>query len=356
MDGIDVACIETDGERQIKRHAFASFGYDEAFRNRLRQALEDAASVSNRKDRRGCLAEVELELTQRHATVVGEFLKTQNATTDEVDVIAFHGQTVLHRPEQHLTLQLGDGAYLARLTGVDVVCDLRGADVAAGGQGAPLAPVYHRAMVADLVSREKTGPVAVLNVGGVANVTFVSDHDGLTAFDTGPGNALIDDWVYRRTGDLFDKNGELARAGEINREVLSALLNNAYFSRLPPKSLDRNHFNASHLDTLSLEDGAATLTAFTAEAIALAVKYAVVSPQSWLVCGGGRRNEAIMQALRDRLPGLVMSAEEAGFDGDAIEAEAWAYLGVRSLNAASISFPGTTGVPSEMTGGKLFRA
>ena len=355
MDGIDVASISTDGENRVERHGFASFPYDDAFRNQLRQALVDATSLTDRAERPGCLGSVEHELTKRHAEAVARFLSDRNISARDIDLVAFHGQTVLHRPDQSLTLQLGDGAQLAEWTGLNVVYDLRAADVAAGGQGAPLAPVYHRAIVAGLARPAGGGTVAVLNVGGVANVTFVSESGHLTAFDTGPGNALIDDWVLRHTGMLLDENGALAGAGEADPTALDALLDNAYFVSPPPKSLDRNHFNAMPLQSLSLEDGAATLTAFTAEAVALAARHAGAAPKLWVVCGGGRRNLVLMRALRERLAGDVISAEDAGFDGDAVEAEAWGYLGVRSLNGTPITFPGTTGVGIEMTGGRLAR-
>lgn len=356
MDGIDVALIETDGAGLFERRAAASFPYDETFQGSLRQALGDAARVVSRDDRPGCLGSIEKELTERHAAVVMKFLGARGLAPRDIDLVAFHGQTVLHRPEQRLTVQIGDGALLAAQTGIDVVYDLRAADVAAGGQGAPLAPIYHRAMASTLRDKAGDGVVAVLNVGGVANVTFVDRDGALTAFDTGPGNALIDDWVFSRTGDGFDTDGRYSGNGQVNETILVALLNDEFFGAPPPKSLDRNHFSAQHLASLSIEDGAATLARFTIEAIAVSIQHAVEAPVLWVVCGGGRHNPTIMRWLRERLSADVVEAEAVGFDGDAIEAEAWAYLGVRSMQGEAITFPGTTGVPSPMTGGVMARA
>ncbi len=352
MDGIDAALIETNGEDIVARLCSVSVAYDETFRGKLGRALQDASRITSREARPGCLGDVEYELTERHAAAVENLLRDAGKAPTDIDLIAFHGQTVLHRPADHLTVQIGDGPKLAALTGIDVVYDLRAADVAAGGQGAPLAPVYHRAMAARLGGE----PIAVLNIGGVANVTFVASNGDLTAFDTGPGNALLDDWVFARTGASFDLNGQYADAGTIDQAVLTTLMGDDYFAAPPPKSLDRNHFPAGHLAGLSVEDGAATLAAFTAEAIAQSERHAGEVPVRWVVCGGGRHNQAIMAGLRERLSGDVVTAEVAGFDGDDIEAEAWAYLGVRSLLGKAITFPGTTGVATEMTGGLLVKA
>lgn len=352
IDGVDAALIETNGEDHVVRQGAVSLAYDEAFRAQLRQALSDAAQITSRNERPGCLAAVEHELTLRHVTAVERLLGDAGRAADEIDLIALHGQTVLHRPHDRLTVQIGDGEKLAAATGIDVVYDLRAADVAAGGQGAPLAPAYHRAMAAQFGAE----PLAVLNIGGVANVTFIASDGELTAFDTGPGNALLDDWVFARTGAAFDRDGRYGRAGTVDQVVLAALMSDPYFAEPPPKSLDRNHFPARHLAGLGTEDGAATLVAFTVEAIARAAAHAAEAPVRWLVCGGGRHNQAIMAGLDGRLAGDVLAAEAAGFDGGDVEAEAWAYLGVRGLRGLPITFPGTTGVAAPHSGGVLAKA
>lgn len=351
MDGIDVAMIETDGESALERGASTTYAYDAAFRARLASAVSDAAGLSDCAGRGGCLAAVERELTERHALVVSEFLQQHGRKPGDIDVIGFHGHTVLHAPERRLTVQIGDGGALAQTTGIDVVYDLRAADAGAGGQGAPLAPVYHRALAARLSDR----PLAVLNIGGVANVTWIGGDGTLIAFDTGPGNALLDDWMVDCAGQAFDDGGRLAASGTVSEDALIELLTNGYFGRLPPKSLDRNAFALQPVARLSREDGAATLAAFTAATIARARDHFPEEPRLWVVCGGGRRNKTLMAMIAANVESAVVPAEAVGFDGDAVEAEAWAYLAVRSLKGLPITFPGTTGVPKPLTGGVLAR-
>jgi len=271
-------------------------------------------------------------------------------TASEIDLIGFHGQTVLHRPDKGLTVPLGDGALLARRLGTPVVFDLRAADVAAGGQGAPLVPAYHRALAASIETR----PVAFINIGGVANVTWIGRGDELLAFDTGPGNALLDDYAMMHTGRPSDVGGKLALAGRVDEGVLAQFLGDSFFEQKPPKSLDRNSFSGLMLDGITPADGAATLVEFTARAIAHSRRWFSEQPKIWIVCGGGRRNPAILNALTRFLPN-VRTAEDMGFNGDAMEAEAWAYLAVRSLRGLALSYPETTRVPFAMTGGVLAR-
>jgi anhydro-N-acetylmuramic acid kinase len=352
MDGIDAALIETDGEDRLVRGPSATFAYGPDFRARLVEAIDDARDLCERDARPWCLAEVERELTERHAAAVRKLLEEQAIAAADIDVVGFHGQTVLHAPERRLTVQLGDGARLARLVGIDVVYDLRAADVAAGGQGAPLAPVYHRALTARLRER----PVAVVNIGGVANVTWIGRDGTLIAFDTGPGNALIDDWMLRHTGEAVDADGRTAAGGKVDKDALNELLMSRYFGLVPPKSLDRNAFSADPVRHLSLADGAATLTAFTSAAIARARAHFPDEPRLWVICGGGRRNRTLMAMIAADVESAVAPAEAAGCDGDAVEAEAWAYLAVRSLKHLPVTFPGTTGVAAPTPGGVLAKA
>jgi anhydro-N-acetylmuramic acid kinase len=272
-------------------------------------------------------------------------------------VVGFHGQTVLHQPDRHLTVQLGNGADLASRIGIPVVYDFRAADVAAGGEGAPLVPAYHRAMVRTL---DRPQPVGVLNLGGVANVTYI-DGDDLIAFDVGPGNALIDDFIRLRTGEPHDADGARAAAGTVDEAAVARVLAHPYFARRPPKSLDRNEFRnwvaeEGGLAKKSVEDGAATLTAITAAAIAAARALLPRAPASWIAAGGGTRNPTLMRMLNERLaPATVETANEVGWSADALEAQAFAYLAVRSLRELPLTFPGTTGVAEPLTGGVLAR-
>lgn len=352
MDAIDVALLETDGGGTVKRGASASFPYANAFRGRLAQAVGEAAALMDRQSRPGCLKEVECELTELHASAVLRFMGDRMLQPMAVDAIGFHGQTVLHDPKRRLTVQIGDGPLLAQLTGIDVVYDLRAADFSAGGQGAPLAPVYHRALVTRVVDR----PIAFLNIGGVANVTWVGRGGELVAFDTGPGNAMVDDWMLRRRGVSRDEGGQLAASGRVHEPYVTQYLRHSYFGEPSPKSLDRNAFPLTLVDGLSTEDGAATLTAFTSEAVAMARALFPEQPALWIVSGGGRKNRTLMSMIAARVENAVVPSEAIGVDGDSLEAEAWAYLAVRSLQGLPITFPGTTGVPHPLTGGVLARA
>jgi anhydro-N-acetylmuramic acid kinase len=377
MDGIDVALIETDGEARLNRGPASVVGYAPEFRGGLARAVAEAQGLIDRRARPGSLREVERKLTEQHADAVVQFLARQGLSAAEIDVIGFHGQTVLHKtvpvrativdqpkavidtpsvspvpPTHALTVQLGDGPLLAQLTGIDVVYDLRAADAAAGGEGAPLAPIYHRALAEKLPER----PVAVLNIGGVANVTWIGRRGELIAFDTGPGNALIDDWMLRRQGSPHDAGGALASRGRVHDDRIRQYLRHSHFGAPPPKSLDRNAFALAVVDHLTPEDGAATLTAFTAASIAAARAHFPEQPQLWVISGGGRRNRTLMAMIAERVENAVIPAEAAGMDGDAVEAEAWAYLAVRSLKGLPITFPGTTGVAKPLTGGVLAKA
>ena len=347
MDGIDVALLDTDGDRALGHGPSASYPYPAEAKVKLRAALIEARGIVARDARPGCLAALERELTELNAEAVERFLRTNGIERTQVDLIGYHGQTVLHDAPRKLTVQLGDGQMLAQRMGIDVVYDLRAADVAAGGQGAPLVPVYHRALAAALPEL----PVAFVNVGGVANVTWVGRGGRMLAFDTGPGNALIDDWVLAGTGKPHDAGGALAARGKPDEDALQELLTNGYFGKPPPKSLDRNDFSSAPVAGLSLEDGAATLTAFTAATIGKAREHMPEEPRLWIVCGGGRKNKTLMGMIAANVPNAVVPAEALGFNGDFIEAEAWAYLAVRAAEKLPITFPETTGVIEPMSGG-----
>ncbi|MFZ5673331.1 MAG: anhydro-N-acetylmuramic acid kinase [Pseudomonadota bacterium] len=350
LDGIDIALITTDGEETVRRGPSQTYPYIPEQRAMLKEALTDALALTDRRERPKSLGQAEWSLTEWHALAVESFCQDFGLNLNDIDVIGFHGQTVLHRPERRLTVQLGDGPLLARRLNRRVVYDMRADDIAVGGQGAPLVPVYHRALAASL----EVLPLAFLNIGGVSNVTWIGADGELIAFDTGPGNALIDDWALKTTGRPVDVNGRLAFSGQVNQAALAQFLGDSFFEERPPKSLDRDSFASLDLSGLSPGDGAATLTAFTAGSVALARSWFPADPKLWVICGGGRKNPALMAALRAALklgPEAIIPAEAAGFNGDSMEAEAWAYLAVRSLRELPITFPGTTGAPEPMTGG-----
>jgi anhydro-N-acetylmuramic acid kinase len=353
QDGVDVALIDTDGERIAQFGATACRPYTRSERTLLRGATAAAANLTERTARPDIVAKAEQLVNDAHAEAVETFLAANDLKPADLAAVGFHGQTLLHRPERGLTLQIGDGRALAARLGIPVVYDFRAADVAAGGQGAPLAPIFHRALVRRL---DRKPPVAVLNLGGVANVTYI-DGDALIACDTGPGNALLDDFLRLRTGHPLDTDGRKAAAGAVDERMIGHLLQHPFFAMPPPKSLDRNDFRGlvgATLDGIGIEDGAATLTALTAAAVAAIVPHLPRAPASWIVAGGGARNPTLMRMLGERLaPAHVESGHDAGWSIDSLEAQAFAYLAVRSLRGLPISFPTTTDVPQPLTGGVL---
>jgi anhydro-N-acetylmuramic acid kinase len=356
-DGVDVALINTDGEEIGRLGPTGYRPYSEQERDTLRRAIAAAANLTGRSDRPKILAEAEELVTDIHAEAVEAFLAANGMAPGEVAVVGFHGQTVLHRPDHGLTVQIGNGPALATRLGIPVVYDFRAADVAAGGQGAPVVPVFHRAMVRLL---RRPHPVGVLNLGGVANLTFIDGAD-LIAFDTGPGNALIDDFVRLRTGQPRDDEGRTAAAGAVDEAAVARVLTHPFFGKPPPKSLDRNAFRQwvaeeGQLAGKSTEDGAATLTAITTAAIARAISVLPAAPATWIAAGGGTRNPTLMRMLAERLaPAGVETAGAVGWSADALEAQAFAYLAVRQLKGMPITFPTTTGVPRPTPGGVLAR-
>ena len=345
MDGVDAALIETDGTAIHALGPTHEIPYSEAFRNRLRDI------VGRVPDDSPDFRDLVRDLTLYNAEAVHQLLRAAELGADDIDVIGFHGQTVFHDPANGITCQIGDGDLLTSETGVTVVDDFRSADVAAGGEGAPFAPVYHVALSCD-VER----PVVFLNLGGVANVTWISPDGGAIAFDTGPASALIDDWVRAHADESYDRDGRLARAGSADEVRLGQLLDDPYFTAPVPKSLDRDAFSLTPVEGLSVEDGAATLTAFTAETVSLAQAHFPAKPLRWLVCGGGRHNPALMAALRSVLGSPVEPVESVGWNGDVLEAQAFAYLAVRSLYGMPLSYPQTTGVRQPTTGGVVHRS
>ena len=358
LDGIDAAILRTDGEGGIEPGPALHLPYDRDIKIAIRRAIKAAL------EGRGAAIEIgkaAADVTEEHILAVGRLIGQAGLKRGDIDLIGFHGQTILHRPARFpdsvgRSWQIGDGALLAAETGVDVVDGFRLADISAGGEGAPFAPLYHAALARKL---GRKGAVGVLNLGGVANISFIparGGDDDIVAFDCGPGNGLIDEWMEFKTGHPMDRDGALAREGLVHAEILRLMLLNPYMRRRPPKSLDRYDFKLDPVLHLSAADGAATLTAFTAACVRASEGFLPEPPAAWIVCGGGRRNPALMEALRSALSAEVLAAEAAGWRGDDLEAECFAYLAVRSLKKLPLSFPKTTRVPRPLTGGVLHRA
>lgn len=344
LDGVDVAMLETDGEAidAFGPALLMPFRPDE--RDLLITATRDALAWNGNGPSPLSFAEAERAIHAAHVRAGLALIQRGGARPD---VVGFLGQTVLHRPHRALSVQLGDAQALADAIGAPVVAKMRQDDLRAGGQGAPLVPPYHAAL-ADRLGLAR--PAAFLNLGGVANLTWLGPDGELVAFDTGPANGLIDWIVQQRGAGQFDEGGRLARTGRIDHEILADLLDHEYFRRVGAKSLDRYDFSLDWAQGRKLEDVVATLTAFTVESIGLAARQLPVAPSLWVVCGGGCRNPVLMEALRKRL-GNCRDAESLGLRSDFIEAEAIGFLAARSLRGLPLTYPGTTGVPAPLTGG-----
>jgi len=327
LDGIDAAAIRTNGVEVLEIGPSFTLPYDDTMRNRIRAAINEQGVTDD--------PHLERDLTIMHSEAVMQLDEQYNV---RADLIGFHGQTIVHKPEEGYTWQIGDGKLLADLTGIDVINDFRTADVKAGGQGAPLVPIYHMAVCASI-----EGPLAILNIGGVANVTWIGENDELLAFDVGPGNAMINDVMKEYFDVEFDEDGKIAKQGVANKAIIGKYMRNPFFGQMPPKSLDRNAFDLSLVTGLEPYDQVATLTEFTVEAIVAAHKHFPQPVNALYVTGGGRHNTHMMNLLRRELGNVVQPIEDLGLDGDALEAQAFAYLAARVLYELPISFPQTTG-------------
>jgi len=347
IDAIDVALIETDGVGHVAPQGGEAFAYDKLFREQVRLAFGKKQGAEDPH-----VAWVEQELTKRHAYAVQSFLEHQNLTAKDIDLIGFHGQTLWHSPKDRQTVQIGDGPMLADLTGIDVVYDFRSADVKAGGQGAPLVPLYHQALARNLPE-----PLAIVNIGGVSNITWIGGaaESEILSFDMGPGNALLDDWMMTKTGKDCDRDGGLAAVGKVDAAHLVLFAHHPYFAKAVPKSLDRDAFMNFVPHSLANEDGAATLTMMTVQAIIDGLKLVPRPPQSLYITGGGRHNATMMRWIEEGTGLPVRSVEALGWNGDMLEAEAFAYLAVRSVLGLPLTLPTTTGVAKPMTGGRVVR-
>lgn len=353
LDGVDAAFLETDGERIIRLGPSLCLDYSDADKSTLEDATQAALRWKFNGPRPNSFAAAEAVIHKCHVRAVKTLCHDYSEWADNLSMIGFHGQTVLHHPPKApfkgQTLQLGDGEALAKALGKPVWYDFRTADVGAGGQGAPLAPVYHQALVA---YSKLDRPTAVLNIGGVGNVTLVTKGNHIVASDTGPGNGPLDNWMTRNGMGAFDPDGKYALAGEPHFPLVRKWLEREFFQQAAPRSADRYDFDViNDMDDLSLENGAATLAAFTTLAAVYTLNDMQEKPRSVIICGGGRHNKGMMWMLREHLDATVKTSEEVGWNSDAIEAQAFAYLAVRAKWKLPISFPTTTGAPKPMTGG-----
>lgn len=354
LDAVDMAVIETDGHDILSFGPAGEMKLDGETRAIIEDAIDDAFDWERDEEEPDSFEDARMAVADAHLAAALGFMAVNGVKSSALDLVGVHGQTVLHEAptldQPGRTVQLIDAASVAEGLGVPTAFDFRSADVAAGGQGAPLAPVYHAALVR---KAGMPGPVAVLNLGGVGNITLIHADGGLEAFDTGPANGMVDLLVQSRMEKRMDEGGRLAAAGVVDQAVLDGYLAHPYFAATGPKSLDRFDFSLDPVAGLSLEDAAATLTAFAAQAVALGVSRCSEQPKEIVVCGGGRHNPVLLAAIRERVGVPVSTAEDKGWRGDSIEAEAFAFLAARCRLGLPISFPGTTGVPTPMTGGQI---
>lgn len=348
-DGIDLALLETDGHSIVRPLARAEQPYTADQRELLAEAC--AVAITRKlPDHNDVTEAAERMVTALHVDFVKAFLRDSGLEPETIDVIGFHGHTIAHRPEFNWSWQIGSGRIMADEMRITVVDDFRGADVKAGGQGAPLTPVYHRALAARLPK-----PALILNLGGVANISWVGRDNSLIAFDCGMANALIDDWMLKHFGVAYDADGQKAREGRVVKLIFEDMIDNPWFDLPPPKSLEREHFASARVDWMDPLDGVATLTAFSAAGVAMAMKHLPELPTDIWAAGGGRHNATLLAMIEAGTGIPVRNVDELGWNGDALEAEAFAYMAVRAMKYDPISFPGTTGVPDEMAGGVIHR-
>ncbi len=349
-DGVDAALIETDGKTIFSTGPYEFVEYTQSERTQILDKMQEVIAAPDHAMRERLGKDIAPLISQRHKLAVERLIEKANLTSSDIDVIGFHGQTLYHEPKTQFTLQAGGAQSLAQALSLRVVYDFRTHDMTRGGQGAPLVPVYHRALAA---KSNLALPIAVVNIGGVANVTYIDTNEELLAFDTGPGNVLIDEWVGKKTGGRMDVDGAYARAGAILKPAVETFMAHPFFKATPPKSLDRYEFGDDLVQGLSLQDGAATLVEFTVRSIASALDSMPVKPYRWVIVGGGAKNSYLMQRLGELIEAPVETGDDLGWQGGYVEAEAFGFLAARHLEGLPLTYPGTTGVNEPTTGGKI---
>ena len=361
LDGIDLSVIDSDGESEFSLILDKYFKYDDHLVKKLlliRDKISNSNDIVRYKDQ---LDEIERDFTLFNAKIINE---TLNSMSKNVDVIGFHGQTIYHNPSEKMSIQIGDGNLLSQLTKKKVVFNFRQNDLNNGGQGAPLTPIFHN-MLANKVMRDfnQKFPINIINIGGIANITITVEQKKLwkskdmSAFDIGPGNCLIDKWIRKNSKKKYDEKGLLAKSGQTDELILNQALEN--FSNQTfsyENSLDVSDFDIFFAKGLSIENGASTITDFTAKLISEGIEYFhskySLKNNEWLVCGGGRKNEYLIEKIQSHLKNINLKvSEKYNVNGDFVESQAFAYLAIRSIEKKPISFPSTTRCKKFLTGG-----
>mgnify|MGYP001471606289 CR=1 FL=1 len=364
LDGVDVSIIESDGNREFSSILDRYFEYDKELIQKILNIREKITNTDNLDKYSKEIKDLEREITLFHVEAVNETLELSKFS---IDLIGFHGQTIFHDSEKKITKQLGDGNLLSQLTKKKVVYDFRQNDLANGGQGAPLTPIFHNVLANKINKKFNLGfPLNILNIGGISNITSTVDWNNLwdeinsiNAYDIGPGNCLIDEWIRKNSKKKYDESGSIARSGTIDKLVLNQALENFTEYSNYEKSLDIKDFDIFFAKGLSLENGAATITNFTATLIANGMKYAHGMGQrlnKWLVCGGGRKNKYLLESIKDNFENISIELiDQYEINGDFVESQAFAYLSIRSFLKLPISFPTTTGCKKPTTGGTIVK-
>jgi anhydro-N-acetylmuramic acid kinase len=357
MDGIDASIIKSNGEDKYETVFDEYFKYDREIYDELVNIRNKINSSADLEINSIKLSALEREITLFHATVCKKVISNYPSN---IDLIGFHGQTIFHNANEKISKQLGDGNLLSSLLKKKVIYNFRRNDLINGGQGAPLAPIFHQL----LVNQNKINlPVCILNVGGIANITIVSSNDSndLKSYDIGPGNCLLDEWVRKKSKERFDKNGELAKAGNTDEIILNQAIDNFDNIKNNNLSFDTKDFDLNFVRGLSLEDGLSTLTDFTAslihQSIVASINFEKDKALNVLICGGGRKNSFLVNSIKNKIPSNVnlCSIDDYKINGDFVESQAFAYLAIRSLLKKIISFPKTTNVKNSCTGGVLVK-
>ena len=364
MDGVDVSLIRSDGINQFINVLDEYFEYNESLQQQLIELRNLISNINDLKLYSSRLNELEREMTLFHSKIV---IDISSKYQDEVDFVGFHGQTIFHNPEQKISKQLGDGKLMSQLVKKKIIYNFRQEDMINKGQGAPLTPIFHNLLSKKINENHQIDfPICFLNIGGISNITKIIKQDGklednIEAFDSGPGNCMIDEWVRKNSKNNFDENGSIAKSGKIDQLILNQAIDNFQIDKFD-KSLDVKNFDISFVRGLSLEDGCATITNFTAYLIAKGIEHSNgnnIKPIKYLICGGGRRNTFLIQSIKVYLSHKqnisLNSIDDYSLNGDYIESQAFGYLSIRSFLNLPISYPKTTGCKTPTVGGELVK-
>jgi len=351
-DGIDASIIKSDGENEVHFIGNQFLPYDEKIKLKIRNLKEKINLIIDLEKNKLEINSLEKEITLLHAKVVNLIIEKYEIDKSKVNLIGFHGHTIFHSFKEKKTKQIGDGRLLSQLSNLNVVNNFRENDINNGGQGAPLVPIYHKLLQVKL--KLKT-PLLFVNIGGISNLTYLGKNKEIVSLDTGPGNFLIDKILQLKSKNKiqFDKNGMIAFTGNVDKNILDSYLNDPFYDSLPPKSLDVNDFTLSPVRSLSIEDSVATLSELTSLTILNALNFFNTKPKEIILCGGGRKNKYIFERIKKLSNILTNSIDDYKINGDFIESQAFAYLGIRSYLKKPISFPWSTGAVKPVTGGDI---